>query len=66
MAEMMHVIASGAHIDADRTERFGVQLEVVYANPFERTQKSKKMSSAEIKDYVLDKIAKLRKRLKKE
>lgn len=66
MAEMIHVMASGAKIDADRTERFGAQLDDVYANPFEKKQKAKKMSAAEIKDYVLEKIARIRKRLKKE
>lgn len=66
MAEMIYILASGEHIDADRTERFGAQLEEVFANPFARAQRSKKMSSTEIKDYVLEKIAKLRKRLKKE
>lgn len=62
MAEMVYVIASGEKIDMDRTKRFGVQLDEVYANPFEKKQQ-KPTSAAEIKNYMLDKIAKLRKKL---
>ena len=64
IAEMIYVIASGEKIDSDRTERFGALLEKIYENPFDK--KKKPMTAGEIKDYVLDKISKLRKKLKKE
>lgn len=64
VAEMAHILASGQHIDPDRSEKFSTQLDKVYENPFEKPKKA--MSSSEIKNYVLDKIMKLKKRLRKE
>ena len=55
-AEMLYVIASGDHIDKDRVERFGTRLERYFANPFEKLKPEKKMTAAEIKDHVAEKI----------
>lgn len=60
MADMLFIIASGDHIDAERTKRFGEQLENLYADPFIKAKKP--MSAADIKDYIRDKIRKLRKK----
>lgn len=58
MAELMFRIAGGEHIDTECTKRFGEQLDVIYANPFEK--KAKPMTASEIKDHILSKIRELR------
>ena len=52
------MIAAGQKIDTDRAERFGVQVDKLYVNPFEkRTKKRQPYTAKEIKEYdvVLDK-----------
>lgn len=51
---MIYVLATVGHVDPNMTERFGVQVDSVYANPFRKKQK--KMSAAEIKQHVIDRI----------
>ena len=57
-AELLFHIASGKHIDPDRTQRFGEILEDVYRNPFERAVK-KPESAEEIKTYIVGKLEEL-------
>lgn len=54
----MFFVAGGEHIDTERTKRFGAQLDVIYANPFEK--KTQPQTTEEIKEYMLEKIRKLR------
>ena len=55
-AEMLYVIASKGQLDTDVAQRFGSILEEYYANPFEKKKPAKKMSAADIKSYVSEKI----------
>ena len=45
------MIAAGAKIDPDKVEKFSVQLDKVYGNPFVR-QKREPRTAAEIKEYL--------------
>lgn len=54
-ADMLYNIATGGHIDTNKVERFGRQLEEVYRNPFERKVQGPQ-TAAEIKQYLLDKL----------
>lgn len=64
-ADMLYAIAAKGSIDTDRTKRFGELLEDVYRNPFdkEKAAPAKNMSASEIKDYLVQKIRKLREEL---
>lgn len=53
-ADMLYVVASKGQLDTDTAKRFGEILEEYYANPFEK--KKKKMSAADIKSYVSEKL----------
>ena len=53
-AEMLYIMAAGAHIDTNRVERFGVQLDEIYRNPFEK--KEQPMTAAEIKRYIIKRL----------
>lgn len=55
MADLMFVLASGEKIDKDRAERFAAQVDSVYENPFKKKTR-KKMTAAEIKQHIIDKI----------
>ena len=61
-AEMMYVLASGQHIDPERSPRFGQILETVYTNPFEKAKK--KMTAEEIRQYTIKRITELRDAIK--
>lgn len=64
-ADMLYAIAAKGTIDTDKTRRFGELLEDVYRNPFEKRKADPKrdMSASEIKDYLVQKIRKLREEL---
>lgn len=51
----MFVLASGRKIDEDRAERFAAQVDSVYENPFKKKIR-KKMTAAEIKQHICNKI----------
>lgn len=59
---MLYVIASGAKIDTERTERFGRHLERLYADPFRKPEK-KPESAAEITTYLVDKMMTMKEQL---
>lgn len=53
-ADLLYAIAAGKKIDTDRFERFGAQVDKVYANPFEA--KEKPMTAAEVKQHICERI----------
>ena len=55
VADLLYILAAGRNIDMDRADRFSVQLEEVFANPFVHRQKQPQ-TAAEIKDYILGKL----------
>lgn len=57
-AELLRIIASGKHIDEDRTPTFGYLVEDLHRNPFEK-QKEQPKTAEDIKAYMLRKIRKL-------
>lgn len=61
-AEMIYVMASGQHIDPERSPKFGEILERIYTNPFEKAKK--KMTAEEIRQYTIKRITELRDAIK--
>lgn len=61
-ADMLFSIASGIKIDAEKSPRFRVQIDEIYANPFEKkkAKNTKPMTADEIKQYIRGKIRALR------
>lgn len=57
------MIATGQHIDPDKSRRFGEQLDAVYQNPF--VQPKREMSAGEIKEHLLERIRETRRALEK-
>lgn len=57
-ASMLYAIAAGIKIDTDRVERFGAQVDKVYANPFV-TKKQEPRTAAEIKAHLIERIDEL-------
>lgn len=53
-AEMLFRIASGQHIDAEKSPRFGQIVDEVYQNPF--VKREKPMSAEDIRKYTLRKV----------
>lgn len=54
ISRMMFILASGQHIDPDKTEDFSGQVEAAYKNPFEVMQtKRQPKTTEEIKQYIL-------------
>lgn len=53
-AEMLYMIAAGARIDTNRVDRFGIQLDEIYRNPFEK--KEQPMTAEEIKRYIIKRL----------
>ena len=58
MADLMFFVASGKHIDPERSPRFAEQVEKVYGNPFTKPQKQR--TAAEVKEHILTRIRELR------
>ena len=52
---MLYFIAAGKHIDTDRTERFGAQVDRIHRNPFKK-EKPQPRTAREIKDYIVGRI----------
>lgn len=59
---MLFWIASGKHIDPEKSPKYSEILEDLYRNPFEDAQK-KPMTAAEIKQHLLQKIRETRARI---
>ena len=57
-AEMLYIIAAGEHIDTKKAERFGAQVDKVYANPFVKRKKEPE-TAAEIKAHLIERIDEL-------
>lgn len=57
-AEMLFYMASGRRIDPDRAERFSVQVDAIYANPFVPVKKQPQ-TAEEIKQYISGRIDEL-------
>ena len=58
MADLMFFVASGKHIDPEKSPRFAEQVEKVYSNSFKKPQKPR--TAAEVKEYILSRIRELR------
>ena len=58
MADLLFILASGQHIDPDRTPRFREILEDVYRNPFEKSVKQPE-TAEEIISYICGKVEEL-------
>ncbi len=58
---MLFMIATGQKIDPDKAERFGVQVDEIYQNPFKKTAKLN--TAADIKSHILSLIRKAKKML---
>lgn len=58
MADLMFFVASGKHIDPEKSPRFAEQVEKVYRNPFKKPQKPR--TAAEVKEHILTRIRELR------
>ena len=54
-ANMLYWIAAGRKIDVTQSERFSVQMDEIYENPFKR-KKQEPQTAAEIKQYLMDKL----------
>lgn len=57
---MLYMLAARRRIDTDRTERFGTQVDRVYADPFAKKKQAKEMTAAEIKQYLWDRMEALK------
>jgi len=53
-AEMLFIIASGQHVDAEKSPRFGTIVDEIYRNPF--VKREKPMSAEDIRQYTLRKV----------
>ena len=61
-ADMLFWIASGKHIDDEKSPRFEEFIDSIYRNPF--GEKKKPMTAKDIKQHVLQKIQEARERLR--
>ena len=56
-ADMLYILAAGEHIDANRAERFSVQVDRIYASPFAKAGKQEnEMSAEEIRQYIIKRL----------
>ena len=55
ISNLLFTIAAGERIDKDRSERFGAQVDAVYANPFHKAAE-KDMTAEEIRQHVMNRL----------